>query len=369
VGRVISLLSLGMRRLIVLGCGGRPRAPDGGRAAEDVLTGGRATDVLGGGRPIGGWGGGRAAELLKDNGRGMTLEADGRTEAVVGGLTLGLAGAVGLNDVGVGMGGRTVLGLTVGPIGPASLDVEEDAAGRAGMAAGLGAVLEVLVVFAGLRADGGFGLSLLESLVRSTISLAFPLLLSFGTSFAGPLITVSSDRSMTRLAFTVFLSAGLLAAFSFPFPLPSGWAAELDPAPRLTAVADFDTGPEVAADLPALVRSCVSLRFAFSSLSRALAFSNFFRSCLLAVFLLAPPFFDGSSPVPTVPLSAISSWRSCSSRRFRALRSFFVKVCSSADPGAAFPCSTLGSLGGLFDQSARDSPSALRFLISPHFFS
>lgn len=297
-----------MRRVIVLGCGGRPRAPDGGRAAEDVLTGGRGTDVLGGGRPIGGCGGGRAAELLKDNGRGMTLEADGRTEAAVGGLTLGLAVAVGLTDVGVGMGGRTVLGLTLGPVGTPGLDVEEDAGGRAGMAAGLGAVLEVLVAFAGLRSGGRFGLSLLESFVRSTISRAFPLLLAFGASFAGPLITVSSDRSMTRLAFTVFLSAELLAAFPFPFPLPSGRAAELDPEPRLLAVADVDIAPVLAVDLPALVRSCISLRFAFSSFCFALAIVRF----LLSVFLLGP-FLGSSSPVSTVSLSAISSRRSCSS--------------------------------------------------------
>jgi hypothetical protein len=53
VGRVMSLLSLGMRRFVVLGGGGRPRALVGGRAVEDVLMGGRATVVLCGGRPIG----------------------------------------------------------------------------------------------------------------------------------------------------------------------------------------------------------------------------------------------------------------------------------------------------------------------------
>jgi hypothetical protein len=308
VGRVISLLSLDMRRFVVLGCGGRPRAPGGGRAAEDVLTGGRAADVLGGGRPIEGCGGGRAAELLKDNGRGMTLEADGRAGAVVGGLTPGRTGAVGLNDVGVGMGGRTVLGLTLGPVGTPGLDVKEDAAGRAGAVAGLCAVLELVVALAEVVASRGLGLSLLESFVRSTISRTFPLLLSFGTSFASPLITISSDRSMTRLAFTVILSAGLLAAFSFPLPLPSVWAAELDPAPRLLAVADVDMAPVLAVDLPALVRSCISLRLAFSSFFLALAMVCF----LLAVFLLGP-FFSSSSPVSRLPLSAISSRRSCSS--------------------------------------------------------
>ena len=220
MGRVISLLSLGMRRFVVLGGGGRPRAPGGGRAAEDVLVGGRTTVVLGGGRPIVGCGGGRPAELLKANGREETLEADGRTGAVVGGLTLGRIGAVGLTDVGVGIGGRTVLGLTVGT---PTLDVEEDATGRAGMVVGLDAVVEAVVALAGLRAGGGgrFRLSLLESFVRSTISRAFPLLLSFDNSLADPLIRVSSDRSMMRLAFAVSLSAELLTAFSFPFPLPS----------------------------------------------------------------------------------------------------------------------------------------------------
>jgi hypothetical protein len=208
-----------MRRVIVLGRGCRPRAPDGGRAAEIVLLGGRVTVVLCGDRPIGGeGGGGRAAELLKANGREETLEADGRAGAVVGGLTPGRTGAGGLTDVGVGMGGRTVLGLTVDPIGPAGLDVEEDAAGRAGMVVGLDAVVEVVVAFAGLRADGGFGLSLLESLVRSTISLAFPLLLSFRTSFADPLITVSSDRSMTRLVAPEVLIVELPVDFSPRFP-------------------------------------------------------------------------------------------------------------------------------------------------------
>jgi hypothetical protein len=357
-----------MRRVIVLGCGGRPRAPGGGRAAEDVLVGGRTTFVLGGGRPTGGYDGGRAAELLRDNGRGMTLEADGRTGAVVGGLALGRTGAVGLVDVGVEIGGRTALGLTVGPGGTPTLDVERDAGGRAGMVVGLDAVVEVVVAFAGLRAGGGFGLSLLESFVRSTISLAFPLPLSFGTSFADPLITVSSDRSMTRLAFTVFLSAGLLTAFSFPLPLPSVWAAELDPAFRLIASADVGGAPVLAGALPALDRSCTSLRFAFSfafsSRCRALSLTNFFLSAPLLVFL------GSSSLVPTVPLSAASSER-CA--RANALRSSLARRRASASTSrvavVAVETSTLGSLLGWADQSARDSPSALRFLISAHFFS
>jgi hypothetical protein len=208
-----------MRRLIVLGCGGRPRAPDGGRAAEDVLTGGRATDVLGGGRPIGGWGGGRAAELLKANGREGTLEADGLTEAVLGGLTVGRRGAVGLVDVGVGIGGRIALGLTVGPVGTPTLKVEEDAADRAGIAAGLDAVVEVVVALAGLRAGGGSGLSLLESFVRSTTSRRLPLFLPFELSvFADPLIVVSSDRSMTRLVAPDVLIVELPVDFSPRFP-------------------------------------------------------------------------------------------------------------------------------------------------------
>lgn len=223
MGRVISLLSLGMRRVIVLGCGGRPRAPDGGRAAEDVLAEGRATVVLCGGRPIEGYDGGRAAELLNDNGRGMTLEADGRTEAVVGGLTPGRIGAVGLTDVGVGKGGRTVLGLTVGPVGTLGRNADELVAGRAGMAAGLGAVLEVVAAFAGLRAGGGFGLSLLKSFVKSTISRALPLLLSFGLpAFAGPLPEVSSDRSMTRLAAPEVLIVELPVELCPRFPTMSG---------------------------------------------------------------------------------------------------------------------------------------------------
>jgi hypothetical protein len=219
VGRVISLLSLGMRRVIVLGCGGRPRAPGGGRAAEDVLVGGRTTFVLGGGRPTGGYDGGRVAELLKDNGRGVTLKADGRAGAVVGGLTPGRTGAVGLTDVGVGMAGRTALGLTVGLIGPAGLDVEEDAAGRAGIAAGLDVVVEVVVALAGLRAGGGSGLSLLESFVRSTTSRGLPLFLPFELSvFADPLIVVSSDRSMTRLVAPEVLIVELPVDFSPRFP-------------------------------------------------------------------------------------------------------------------------------------------------------
>jgi hypothetical protein len=154
---------------------------------------------------------------LKANGLEGTLEADSRTGAVVGGLTLGRTGAVGLTDVG-GTGGRTVFGLTAGPVGTPTLDVEEDAAGRAGIVAGLGAVLEVVAAFAGLRAGGGFGLSLLESFVRSTISLAFPLLLSFGNSFAVPLTMVSSDRSMTRLVAPEVLIVELPVDFSPRFP-------------------------------------------------------------------------------------------------------------------------------------------------------
>lgn len=359
MGRVISLLSLGMRIFVVLGAGGRPSALGGGRAAEVVLVGGRITVVLGGGRPIVGCGGGRPAELLKANGREETLEANGRTEAVVGGLTLGRIGAVGLTDVGVGTGGRTMLILAVGTT---TLDVEEDATGRAGMVAGLDAIVEVVVALAGLRAGGGFRLSLLESFVRSTISRAFPLLLSFDKPFADPVITVSSDRSMTRLAFTVSLSAGLLTAFSFPFPLPSGWAAELDPALGPIALADVEA-PAIVVVFPAPVRSCISLRFAFSSCFLALALTSF----LLSVFLLAV--LGSSLPVSTVPLSAISSRRSCSSLRFRALRSFLVRICPSEGTAAGFPCSTLGSLGDLVDQPSRGSSSALRFLISAHFFS
>jgi hypothetical protein len=222
VGRVISLLSLGMRRVIVLGCGGRPRAPDGGRAAKDVLAGGRATDVLGGGRPTGGYDGGRVAGLLKDNGRGVTLEADGRAGAVVGGLTPGRTGAVGLIDVGVEIGGRTALGLTVGPGGTPTLDVEEDAGGRAGMEVGLDAVVEVVVAFAGLRAGGGFGLSLLGSFVRSTTSRGLPLFLPFEVSaFADPLIVVSSDRSMTRFAAAEVFIVELPVDFAPRFPTMS----------------------------------------------------------------------------------------------------------------------------------------------------
>jgi hypothetical protein len=199
---VISLLSLGIRRVIVLGCGSRPRALVGGRAAEDVLMGGRATVVLGGGRPIGGYGGGRAAELLKANGREEIAETSGRTEAVVGVLKLGRTGAVGLTDVGV-TGGLTVFGLTAGPVSTPNLEVEEDAAGRAVVMTGLDAVVEVVVALAGLRVGGGIGLSLLESFVRSTTSRGLPLFLPFDVSaFADPLIVVSSDRSMTRLVAT-----------------------------------------------------------------------------------------------------------------------------------------------------------------------
>jgi hypothetical protein len=164
--------------------------------------GGRATVVLGGGRPIGGYGGGRAAELLKANGREEIAETSGRTEAVVGVLKLGRTGAVGLTDVGV-TGGLTVFGLTAGPVSTPTLEVEEDAAGRAVVMTGLDAVVEVVVALAGLRVGGGIGLSLLESFVRSTTSRGLPLFLPFDVSaFADPLIVVSSDRSMTRLVAT-----------------------------------------------------------------------------------------------------------------------------------------------------------------------
>jgi len=155
----------------------------------------------------------------------MTLEADGRTEAVVGGLTAGRTGALGLTDVGVGMGGRNALGLTVGPVGTLGRNAEEVVAGFAA----LGAVLGVVAAFTGLRAGGGFGLSLLESFVKSTISRALPLLLSFVfPAFAESLTVVSSDRSMTRLAAPEVLIVELPVEFCPRFPTMSGVIAGFD---------------------------------------------------------------------------------------------------------------------------------------------
>lgn len=172
---------------------------------------------------------GRVAGPFVREGRiGRALEPGGRTGAGVGGLTLGRTGAVGLTDVG-GTGGRTALGFAVGSRGTPGLDVEEDTVVRAGMVAGLETIVEEVVAFAELRAGVGLGRSLLESCVRSTISRGLPLFLPFEISvFAGPLMVVSLDRSMTRLDAPELLIAELAVDFSPCFPILSGVVAELD---------------------------------------------------------------------------------------------------------------------------------------------
>ena len=172
---------------------------------------------------------GRVAEPFVRGGRtGRALEPGGRTGAGVGGLTLGRTGAVGLTDVG-GTGGRTALGFAVGPRGTPGLDAAADTVVRAGMVAGLGMIVEEVVAFAELRAGVGLGRSLLESCVRSTISRGLPSFLPFEASaFAGPLIVISFDRSMTRLAALEVLIAELAVNFSPCFPALSEVVAGLD---------------------------------------------------------------------------------------------------------------------------------------------
>ena len=172
---------------------------------------------------------GRAAGPFVREGRtDRALEPGSRTGALVGGLTLGRTGAVGLTDVG-GTGGRTALGFAVSPIGTPGLDAAADTVGRAGMVAGLETIIEEVVGFAELRAGVGLGRSLLESPVRSTMSRGLPLFLPFEVSaFAEPLIVVSFDRSMTRLAAPEVLIAELVVDFSPCFPILSTVVAGLD---------------------------------------------------------------------------------------------------------------------------------------------
>ena len=158
-----------------------------------------------------------AGPFVREGRTGRALEPGGRTGALVGGQTLGRTGAVGLTDI-IVTGGRTALGFAVGPRGAPVLGMGAGTAGRAGREAGLNVVAEELAAFAEVRAGGGLGISLLESFVRSTMSRGPPLFLPFAMSaFAGPMIVMSFDRSMTRLNAPEVLIAELAVDFSPSF--------------------------------------------------------------------------------------------------------------------------------------------------------
>jgi hypothetical protein len=172
----------------------------GGRAGTEA-GGGRTRDELARGRPVDG-AGGRATEPDGGSGRARPdADAAGRTGTGLGGLVFGREGT-GLIDVGVGTGGREGgLGLMASPGGTIGLDVVVSVEPRPDDEVDPEAVLEVAACLFRAEYIGWFALSLLESFVKSTISRASPVSLSFDLStFPALASLVSSDKSTTSLA-------------------------------------------------------------------------------------------------------------------------------------------------------------------------